>query len=142
MKVIMSVSFAFTIAVFSLMCSYSGSSGEISSSVNGDSSLYNIYKIDSVNNYYLIYAKKAGKLFKIISKKTEDKRKEIAVGKGYKLKLYSILAVNGQPVIPQNQMYELSGWKIDDATTIRFEGDSIRDLFYASNLRGLVLIPR
>src|SRR5258705_766597 len=40
-----------------------------SDSNNGDTSLYKVYKIDSINGFYLIYAFKKEVRFKIISKK-------------------------------------------------------------------------
>lgn len=99
---------------------------------------YKVYKIDSINNYYLIYANRGKELFKIIVKKERVKRgKKIMVNKFYPFHLQSILSVNGQSIIPANQIMELSGWRIDDSTTIRFEGDSIRDLYHADNIHGL-----
>jgi hypothetical protein len=103
-----------------------------------DSMRYKVYKIDSVNNYYILYARYSHSVFKIISKKeTGGACKGIVVNGSYKFHLTSILSVNGVSIVPSNQIYELSGWKIDNATTISFEGDSIRDLFYADNIKGL-----
>lgn len=111
------------------------------SSVRQDSVNYKVYKIDSINNYYLIYAKKGHTLFKIISKKESSKKcNRIKVNKVYKFQLHSILTVNGRSVIPANQIMELSGWRIDQSTTIDFEGDSIRDLYNADNIKGICFI--
>ena len=111
--------------------------------VTQDSVNYKVYKIDSINNYYLIYAKKGHTLFKIISKKESAKKcNRIIVNHVYKFRLHSILSVNGQPAIPANQIMELSGWRIDESTTIVFEGDSIRDLYNADNIKGLSFIKK
>ena len=112
-------------------------------SENPDSCYYRIYKIDSVNTYYVIYAKKMDSIFKIISPKVRNTGcSKITVGKIYKLNLYSLLFVKGKPVIPANLLYQLSGWSVDDSTTINFEGDSIRNLYQAKNLKGLCLINK
>jgi len=100
---------------------------------------YEIYKIDSLNNCYLIYAKNKNQYFKIISQKKKKTVQNIFIGKAYKLKLHSFLTVNGQSIVPADQINEISGWAVNDSTTINFEGDSIRDLFYADNLKGLHL---
>ena len=109
----------------------------IKGSVRQDSLNYTVYKIDSINNYYIIYAKNGDRLFKIISPKSIKKHDMIMIGKAYKFNLHSLLSVNGHSIIPENQKNEMSGWRVDDSTTINFEGDSIRDLFYASNVKGL-----
>jgi len=66
----------------------------------------------------------------------------VIVNRFYKFKLHSILSVNGQMVIPANEIMEISGWRIDELTTIDFEGDSIRDLYYADNIKGLCFINK
>jgi hypothetical protein len=112
-------------------------------SAKHDSSNYKVYQIDSINNYYLIYAKKGDALFKIVSKKESIKKcNGIIVNHVYKFQLHSMLFVNGQSIIPANQINEISGWRIDESTTINFEGDSIRDLYYADNIKGLCFIKK
>jgi hypothetical protein len=53
-----------------------------------------------------------------------------------------MLSVNGHSIIPANQIYEMSGWRIDESTTIDFEGDPIRDLYTADNIKGLCFIKK
>lgn len=109
--------------------------------VKQDSIKYKVYKIDSINNYYLIYVKQGRNIFKIVSKKEKiEKCNLIAVDNEYKIHLHSMLSVNGHSIIPPNAINEISGWRVDDSTTINFEGDSIRDLYYADNIKGLCLI--
>jgi hypothetical protein len=111
--------------------------------VKKDSNNYQVYKIDSINNYYIIYAKSGVKLFKIVSPKFKiNQCNKIIVDNVYKFHLHSMLYVNGHSIIPANQKFEISGWRIDDSTTIDFEGDSIRDLYYADNVKGLCIIKK
>ena len=104
--------------------------------------VYWVYKIDSVNSYYLIYAKKRNELYKIVSKKGSIKKCEkIMVGKGYDFQLFSFLdqqvVINGT-VIPSRSSY-INGYGFDDSTTIHLERDSISDLYGARNIYGLFL---
>lgn len=102
-------------------------------------SVYKIIKIDSVNSYYVISVDKIDQVFKIISKKDfQDKNcEQIEVGSKIPLQLQSILNVGNKKVIPSNQIQELSGWRLDDSTTIIFEKEDVRDLFISRNLSGL-----
>jgi hypothetical protein len=128
--------------VFGIRCSANSPSYRRNSNWQ-DSINYKVYKIDSINNYHLIYANQGRKLFKIIVKKEQVKRgKKIIVNSSYPFHLQSILYANGNALIPGNQIMELSGWRIDDSTTIKFEGDSIRDLYNADNIRGLYFIKK
>lgn len=105
-----------------------------------DSTLYDVYKIDSIHTYYLIYAKQMGNNYKILSPKQKSNSNncdEVRVNNKYKLKIHSIFIVNGQSVIPANGMNELSGWKFDDSTTINFEKETVWGLFVADNIKGL-----
>lgn len=104
---------------------------------------YKVYKIDSLNNYYLIYAKNENAIFKIVSKKDNSIKKcKIRINKFYKFNLHSILKAKGISIIPANQIYEVSGWRVDDNTNIDFEGDSIRDLYIGDNIKGLYFIKK
>jgi hypothetical protein len=112
-------------------------------SMQQDSLNYKVYKIDSINNYYIIYVRKGTSVFKIVSEKDIITNCDgIEIGKTYKLDLHSLLFVNGHSVIPANQINEISGWRIDNSTIINFEGDSIRDIYYADNIKGLCLIKK
>lgn len=132
------------LSIILLSCSYSKNiqSNKIAA-VNTDSTLYKVYKIDSLNNYYLIYAKKQNNLYKIVSKKEvllgNDK---VKVGGKYDLKLSSIWTakimvggVNASPSITPH----VTCLSFDDSTRICIERDSINDLHQAENLRGLYL---
>jgi hypothetical protein len=106
-----------------------------------DSNSYRVYKIDSINSYYLIYAKKSDTLYKIVSKKEKcENCNMIYVNGVYLFKLHSSLYLNGKPIIPPASRLEISGLAYDKFTEIKFEGDSIRDLYYADNIKGLCFI--
>lgn len=116
--------------------------GQVSESSRhvSDTTFFKVYKIDSVNQYYTIYARNNEAIFKIISKKNNEilkARKIIKINKCYRLDPKSLLFINGKPIIPANQINEIFGWRIDDSTTINFEGDSIRNLYISDRLKGL-----
>ncbi|GAA0894526.1 hypothetical protein GCM10009122_42070 [Fulvivirga kasyanovii] len=100
---------------------------------------YEVVKLDSLNDVYLIYAKKAGTLFKIASKKTSKERcSRIEVGEKYPFNLESLFPRNFQgkyDLSPKN-LPHVSGVDFY-GTTITLEPDSINDLFLARNVRGL-----
>ena len=106
--------------------------------------LYEIYRIDSINDYYLIYAKRGDSLFKIVSKKeVADKKKEIKVNKSYPLKLHSRRenspTIGGVKLEPVNYL-DVECYGYDKNTTICIERDSINDLHYAENIKGKYFI--
>jgi hypothetical protein len=100
---------------------------------------YRVFKIDSLDNYYLIYVRKSDSIFKIVSKKESLKldHKIIEVNKEYKLKLYSIWN-NGIVVGSTNiLMGQIDCLSFEKDTYICIERDSINDLHLAENLKGL-----
>lgn len=106
--------------------------------------LYEVYKIDSINEYYLIYAKRGDSLFKIVSKKeAADKQQERMVHKSYPLKLHSrrenLPTIGGIKLEPVNYL-DVECFAYDKSTTICIERDSINDLHYAENIKGKYFI--
>lgn len=100
---------------------------------------YEVIKLDSLNNVYLIYAKKGGTLFKIASKKTNtEKCTRIEVGEKYRFYLESLFPKNfkGKYDLSPKSLPHVSGVDFY-GTTITLEPDSINDLFLARNVRGL-----
>jgi len=100
-----------------------------------------VTKIDSINNVYVIYARKRDTLYKIASiKENVDGCHSIVPNSSYPFELESIVVkkINGQDISPET-ILNLGG--IDfHGTIIKFERDSILDLFQAKNIRGLCLI--
>ena len=102
-----------------------------------------VYKIDSVNNFYLIYAKNTKSFFKIISeKKTIDNCRNIYIKGKYNFSLTSIwnykMFINGVNVSPSTNLL-VNCLAFDSVTYICLERDSINDLYHANNIEGLCL---
>jgi|LakMenEpi03Aug12_release.lakeMendotaPanAssembly.Ray.scaffolds.fasta_scaffold299590_2 hypothetical protein len=109
-----------------------------------DDFLYKVYKIDSINSYYLVYSVKRDTLYKIVSKKEFNLvGNQVMVGKNYPFQLSSIWTkpiiigeVNASPSVTPH----VTCLSFDDSTKICLEKDSINDIHQASNLRGLYFI--
>jgi hypothetical protein len=109
--------------------------------VSADST-FEVYKIDSVGTYYLIYASRADTLFKIVSKMIKNSNcADIKVNEKYNFSLHSIWT---QPIILGNinvspsQTPHVTCLSFDSLTTICLERDKgIYDLFDCKNIRGL-----
>lgn len=122
------------------------SNRHINSTINrkdmSDGTFLDVYKIDSVNSYYLIYARKQDSLFKIVSKKNDCKENKINVGANYPFLLKSIwnapITINGTNASPSS-VPSVNCISFDDSTKICLERDSISDLYTASNIQGLCL---
>jgi hypothetical protein len=101
--------------------------------------LYKVYKIDSINSWYLIYAKKIDSVYKIVSRKEIVMNcSKIQINKEYHFKLISWFPSNQKGLdISFKSIPHLAGYGFDDSTTITLEKDSINDLMYAENVRGL-----
>ena len=109
--------------------------------IANDSNMYKVYKIDSVNSYYLVYAKRKDTIYKIVSKKDiMPQCNEIRLGMSYRLELGSIWkqkTVIGNSNVSPSVTLNVNCLSFDDSTRICLERDSINDLFYAENLKGL-----
>ncbi len=105
--------------------------------------LYEVYKLDSINNYFLIYAKKRDSLFKIVSEKEKpSKCRSIKVKSLYSFELQSIRdtapVINGIKMTPINYM-DIHCFQFDENTSICKE-EGIYDLYFAKNIKGLCII--
>ena len=105
-----------------------------------EDTVYKVYRIDSLHNFYVIYARHHFHIYKIVSQKSNNDCRDITVDSAYAFQLHSYLFVNEKPVIPANEAAEFSGFMVDNNTLIRFEGDSIRNLFFADNIKGLCFV--
>lgn len=106
-------------------------------------SIFSIYKIDSINSYYLIYAKMNDTLYKIVSRKIENSYcDKIELNKDYFLSLNSIwrkeMLIDGINVSPSVTPH-VNCLHFNDSTAICLERDSINDLYEAKNLLGLCI---
>ena len=100
---------------------------------------YVVYRIDSLNNVYIVYAKKDSVLYKIVSLKDTIKCKQVVVGGEYSFVLMSRIpkTFNGKDVSP-NQVPHVTGIMYY-GNWIKFERDSINDIFSSINLKGLCI---
>ena len=108
-------------------------------------SLYEIYKIDSINTFYIVYAKRKDTKFKIVSKKTNSTNcNKILVGSSYNLKLKSILKQEvklGDKTFSSSANLLVTCFTFEENTKICREKD-ITDLHNAENLSGLCFIEK
>jgi hypothetical protein len=113
---------------------------------NKSLSSYKVYKIDSINTYYLIYARKGDSLYKIVSKKNVVGNCDsvIRLNSSYEFELHSSLTdfKIGKIVVSPKATLNVPCFYYDASTTICLEGDSIRDLYYADNVKGLCFIKK
>jgi hypothetical protein len=100
--------------------------------------LYTVKKLDSVNQFYLVYLERNDSVFKVLSKKEEVINcQPFQIGENYEFKLISWFK-------PEEIHLKLrmSGVKIENAY-ITIERDSVvGDLFTTENLKGLCYIDK
>jgi hypothetical protein len=112
---------------------FTNCSPKATSSTNGSSQVrYEVYKIDSLNSYYFIYAKRNDSLFKIVSQKTIwNSGKIIKVGRTYDLALLSSGNFHAGNLL-------VSCWYFDDSTRVCIDRENgINDFYRTPNLKGL-----
>lgn len=106
---------------------------------------YTIYKIDSINSYYLIYAKNGEDLYKIVSKKTNLYNcNKMKLNSNYLLKLRAMEIlkpkIGDEKTRPMNYLdFADPCRKFDDSTKICIER-YMKDLYFADNVKGLCFI--
>ena len=104
---------------------------------------YTVYKIDSVNSYYLIYATRENNRYKIVSKKTTNVcSNKILINGKYPFKLSPTLSnrtVAGKVLLPQNTLL-VNCFSYDDSTRVCLEDNMVRELYRAENIKGLCFI--
>ena len=134
-KIIILSRYLIIIPFLDFFCLCNHHSANVDSS-NCDSS-YKVYKIDSINDFYLIYALKKNIRYKIISKKKNcSNGNRILKDNCYDFKLSSRL-YNDSLITPG-----LAGCIYVDNTTKICVEDSIYDLSIASNIVGLNFIKK
>ncbi|GGD64375.1 hypothetical protein GCM10011514_30430 [Emticicia aquatilis] len=108
---------------------------------------YLVKKIDSKNNWNIIYASKQDSIFKIIVRKEVgiiNDCEKIVVGGYYLFKLHSrkkdVPDINGIKIEPINNL-DIQCYSYDNETSICIEPKKgIFDLHHAENIKGLCLI--
>lgn len=94
-------------------------------------SKFEVVKIDSIDNIYLLYVKRNDSLLKIVSlKQINNNCKKIRIGNYYSLKIKSFFSDNF------HQKLDVKGFKVSN-TIIKLEGNGVLwDLFSSQNLSG------
>lgn len=104
-----------------------------------DLDLYRVYKIDSIRNFYLIYAERKDVPYKIVSEKAYVINCErIRINEKYPFILHSLLAsrrVGNTKIMPGN----VDCFYYGDSTFICLE-EGIYDLHSADNIQGLCFL--
>ncbi|OXA89972.1 hypothetical protein [Flavobacterium hercynium] len=92
---------------------------------------FEIVKMDSIDNIYLLYARRNDSIIKIVSmKQINNNCKKIRIGNYYSLKIKSFFGDNF------HQKLDIKGVKVSN-TVIKLEGNEvIWDLFSSQNLSG------
>jgi len=107
---------------------------------------YKVYKIETINDYYLIYAKKKDSLYKIVSKNEPSISgcQKIKLNNYYNFKLHSrrenAPTIGGVKLNPINYL-DVECYMYDKDTKICIDAkNGIFDLYYAENVKGLCFI--
>jgi hypothetical protein len=108
---------------------------------------YEVVKIDSINNYYLVYCTKDDSIFKIVSHQPLVRVKKcirVKTGSSYPFLIHSILdnLPAGFENLSPKRNPQINCVGFDDSTSICVEDGMVRDLFTADNLQGLCFIGK
>ena len=108
---------------------------------------YTIIKIDSIKNWYLIYATRNDSIFKIVSIKNQNfKCERILVGKRYHLELQkrleNVLSKDGLKIMPMNYL-DVSGIVFDPYTDVFVPNEKgIFGFYTCKNIEGLCHVEK
>jgi hypothetical protein len=98
---------------------------------------FRILKIDSIENVYIIYARRNDSIFKIASKKVLSLNcQTIKIGEDIRLKIVSVF-------LPEEFHVKMrtAGVKIEGVLIPIEEETIVRDLYLTENLKGLCYLP-
>jgi hypothetical protein len=126
----------FTLLILSCSLSKSSTLGAPSYTQFEDTNaVYKIYKIDSINSWYVIYARNGEYRYKIISQKCPPSQGvRIRKNKSYNLRLIS---TRHYPNAPTNYL-DISCFMLDEQTSMCLEPrKEIYDVHYTKDLKGL-----
>ncbi|WP_114490728.1 hypothetical protein [Candidatus Ulvibacter alkanivorans] len=134
------------ISIFFFGCNTKKSTIEAKSN---DSGIFLITKLEELNNWNIIYAKKETKKYKIITGKilnSNNACETIKVGKKYNLDLNSrkenVPEINGIKIKPVNNI-DIECYTYDIETDICIEPDNdIYDLYHTNDINGLCYLKK
>jgi hypothetical protein len=144
-KITMMKSLGMIILIFTLLNCCAGSRA-VTNTTQSDSS-YLVTAIDSINNWYTIYATRGDSVYKIVAKKDPQNlgcKRTITIGQSYNLVLHSrkneTPEINGVKVKPVNSL-DVQCYTYDENTNICIEQKKgIFDLYHTPNIKGLCYI--
>ena len=115
----------------------------VTQSANINEAKYGITRIDSVNSYFIIYAEKDYRPYKIVSKKQSlHDCQKLKIGQFYGLHLKRLLHKSistSQGMFPANDVELKNCIELDDSTEICRER-YMDDIYETDNIRGLCYI--
>ncbi|WP_343689869.1 hypothetical protein [Chitinophaga sp.] len=135
-----------TILIFVKLCSCADT--KTLTNMPQSDSLYLIKSIDSVNNWYTIYATRNGSSYKIVVRKENyqniECKRVITIGQSYNFELHSrkneVPEINGVKIKPVNSL-DVQCYTYDEITNICIEPKKgIYDLYHTPNIKGLCYI--
>lgn len=108
-----------------------------------DTNSFLINKIETKNDWYIVYAHRHDSTFMIVSKKMEIVNptwNKIKVGNYYSFKINSIIPViNGVKMLPVNYL-DFAGISLDERTIVNINPNKgVFDIYSAEKLKGLFL---
>ena len=108
-----------------------------------DTNSFLINKIETKNDWYIVYANRHDSTFMIVSKKAEIVNptwNKIKVGNYYSFKINSIIPViNGVKMLPVNYL-DFAGISLDERTIVNINPNKgVFDIYSAEKLKGLFL---
>lgn len=114
--------------------------------INSGVEKYTVRKLDSINNYYILYVNRNDSMFKVVSYKpliAERKCNKIRVGSSYPFLLRSSISWSGEfRRLSPKYNPQIGCLAYDDSTSICLESGVVRDLFHADNINGLCFIGK
>lgn len=101
---------------------------------------YRITRLDSIGNFFLIYAMRNDSIFQIASKKSKNVDcDQLKVDNKYLFKLRSMIFTGeiggGKITDDSNGLVKCIG--LDRETTVCFDDSCVQDLFYTEDIEGL-----
>ncbi len=132
MKKIIFIACTILCSIYGCNCSKNANTSNKYQMSDGTYNQYEIYKIDSLENLYVIYLKKTNSIFKVVSDKPNYKLcNRIKVGQLYDLKIKSVIPSN----LPQKN--HIAGF-VYSGTLVKLKGENtVWDLFVSENFSGL-----
>lgn len=100
---------------------------------------YKVYKIKTLKNLYLIYARRNDSIFEIVSRKEQATCRNIKVGHSYHFELRSRFGNESSPLYTPRSNRLLVTHSNFYGTLVPLESAAHGDLYTAKHLRGLCL---